>query len=207
MITLTGMLILGFGGHARSVADVALASGVTQLCFVDANARPGESFCSFPVKSSLDFELPEDWAVFPAAGDNKKRMEQCEWILQQGLRLATLISPCATIGVGAHISEGTFIGHHAHVGPMASVGRGCIVNTGAIIEHECVVGAYSHISVGAVVAGTTRIGDRCFLGAGSTVIDGLRVTDDVMLGAGACANRNLDKAGTYVGVPAKFLGS
>lgn len=201
-----GLLVLGFGGHARSVADVALASGVTQLCFIDANAKPNESFCSFPVKTALDCELPEGWLVIPAAGDNQKRIEQCEWANQQGWPLATLVSPTATISVGAQIGEGSFIGHHAHVGPMASVGRGCILNTGAIIEHECVVGDYSHVSVGAVVAGRSRIGVRCFLGAGSTVIDGLRVTDDVMLGAGACAHRSLEKAGTYVGVPAKFLG-
>ncbi|MDD0998602.1 acetyltransferase [Pseudomonas sp. TNT2022 ID1044] len=206
MTPITGMLILGFGGHARSVADVALASGITQLCFLDSNARPGESFSSFPVKSSLDFELPDDWAVFPAAGDNSKRLEQCDWVIQQGWHLGTLIAPSATVGVGAQIDEGSFIAHHAHVGPMASVGRGCIINTGSIVEHECVVGNYSHVSVGAVVAGRSRIGERCFLGAGSTVIDGLKITDDVMLGAGACAHRNIDVAGTYVGVPAKRLG-
>jgi sugar O-acyltransferase (sialic acid O-acetyltransferase NeuD family) len=206
MTSITGMLILGFGGHARSVADVALASGISQLCFIDRNARPGESFSSFPVKSSMDFELPDDWVVIPAAGDNNKRLEQCEWANQQGWRLGTLIAPSATVGIGAHIGEGSFIAHHAHVGPMASVGRGCIINTGAIVEHECTVGHYSHISVGAVVAGRSRIGDRCFLGAGSTVIDGVQVTDDVVLGAGACVHRNLEDSGTYVGVPAKVLG-
>jgi sugar O-acyltransferase (sialic acid O-acetyltransferase NeuD family) len=200
------MLILGFGGHARSVADVAIASGITKLCFIDANAKPNESFCSFPVKSSIDFEPSADWTVMPAAGDNVKRKRQCEWVIEQAWQLAVLISPSATIGIGATIEAGSFIAHNAHVGPMASVGRGCIINTGAIVEHECVVGNYSHISVGAVVAGRSRIGDRCFLGAGSTVIDGLQLTDDVMLGAGACAHRNLEEAGTYVGVPARFLG-
>lgn len=206
MTSITGILILGFGGHARSVADVALASGIHQLCFIDSNARPGESFSSFPVKQSMDFELPADWVVIPAAGDNRKRLGQCDWIIQQGWRVGTLISPSATIGIGAQIGEGSFIAHHAHVGPMAVVGRGCIINTGAIVEHDCEVGQFSHVSVGAVVAGRSHVGDRCFLGAGSTVIDGLKVADDVMLGAGACAHRNLEEAGTYVGVPAKFVG-
>jgi sugar O-acyltransferase (sialic acid O-acetyltransferase NeuD family) len=187
------------------VADVALASGLTQLYFIDANAKPDESFCSFPVKASMDFHLPVGWSVIPAAGNNIKRAEQCEWAIQRGWPLATLISRTATIGVNAQIGAGSFVGHHAHVGPMASIGRGCIINTGAIVEHECVVGNNSHISVGAVIAGRSSIGDRCFLGAGSTVIDGLRVTDDVMLGAGACVHRDLELAGTYVGVPAKFL--
>jgi UDP-N-acetylbacillosamine N-acetyltransferase len=206
MTSITGMLILGFGGHARSVADVALASGIKQLFFIDSNARPGESFLSFPVKSSMDFELPNDWVVIPAAGDNRKRFKQCDWAIQQGWRLGTLIAPSATVGIGAQIGEGSFIGHHAHLGPMVLIGRGCIINTGAIVEHECRVGQFSHISVGSVVAGRSHIGDRCFLGAGSTVIDSLRVTDDVTLGAGACAHRNLEVAGTYVGVPAKVLG-
>ncbi|KAB0490638.1 acetyltransferase [Pseudomonas vancouverensis] len=206
MSPVAGILILGFGGHARSVADVALASGITQLSFVDSNARPNEAFLSFPVKSALDFELPSDWVVFPAAGDNQKRLEQCDWATQQGLRLGTLISPYATVGVGAQVGEGSFIAHHAHIGPMAKVGRGCIINTGAIVEHECTVGQYTHVSVGAVIAGRSRIGECCFLGAGSTVIDGLQVADHVVLGAGACAHRNLEIAGTYVGVPAKMLG-
>lgn len=207
MSSIKGMLILGFGGHARSVADVALASGIKQLYFLDNNAKPHESFASFPVKSTMDFELPMDWVVFPAAGDNKKRSEQCDWAIEQGLRLGTLISPTATLGIGAQVGEGSFIAHHAHLGPMALVERGCIINTGAVVEHECFVGQFSHVSIGALVAGRSRIGARCFLGAGSTVIDGLRLAEDVTLGAGACAHRNLDLSGTYVGVPARFLGS
>lgn len=205
MNLIPGMLILGFGGHARSVADVALAKGVTELCFIDVNAKPGETFLSFPVKPVLDFNLPPGWVVMPAAGDNRRRLEQHDWIAERGLQIGKLIAPSATIGVGAEIGDGCFVAHHAHIGPMASVGAGCIINTGAIVEHECTIGAFTHVSIGASVAGRTRIGDRCFLGAGSTVIDGLDVVHDITLGAGACATRNLDAAGIYVGVPAKRL--
>ncbi|HEF4759231.1 TPA: NeuD/PglB/VioB family sugar acetyltransferase [Pseudomonas putida] len=206
MKPLKGLLILGFGGHARSVADVALSVGIPQLCFIDSNARPGEMFCSFPVKAAFDFELEEGWAAISASGNNLKRAEHVAWLEGNGLPVATLISSFATIGVGAQIAVGSFVAHHAHVGPMATIGAGCIINTGAVVEHECAIGAFTHVSVNSVVAGRSSVGNRCFIGAGATVIDGINLANDIVLGAGGCATRDLDTGGVYVGVPAKRVG-
>ncbi|MDY7531810.1 acetyltransferase [Pseudomonas sp. Bout1] len=205
MTSPSGLLILGFGGHARAVADVALMSGIKELRFIDVNARPNETFGPFPVLPSWDEAPSAGWSVMPASGDGLGREAQCDWATKRGWALATLISPTATVGFGATVGPGTFIGHHAHVGPMASVGTGCIVNTGAIVEHECLIGDFTHISINAAVAGRCHIGRLCFIGAGSTVIDGIRVNDGITLGGGACAHRDLDEAGIYVGVPARKM--
>jgi sugar O-acyltransferase (sialic acid O-acetyltransferase NeuD family) len=199
-----GLLILGFGGHARSVADVALACGIQQLQFVDLNAYPGESFLGFSVLNAWQGALPSDWQAFPAAGDNACRRQQCEEIIQRGWPLATLLSPTATRGVGSQIAPGTLLAHHAHVGPMASIGMGCIINTSAIVEHEVIVGNYSHVSIGARIAGRSKVGSNVFIGAGATVIDRIQVEDNIILGAGGCAIHNLSQNRTYVGVPAKL---
>ena len=37
------LLIMGCGGHARSVADIALHIGFKELLFVDHGARAGET--------------------------------------------------------------------------------------------------------------------------------------------------------------------
>lgn len=200
------LLLLGFGGHARSVADVALSLGVVQLHFVDENARPGEQFCGFPVTTSFDLPLPVGWGVVPASGDNTKRVSQLQWIRMNNLPIATLVSDRATIGVGASVGEGSFVAHHAHIGPMASVGVGCIINTGAVIEHECQIGSFTHVSVNAVVAGRSVVGARSFIGAGATVIDGITLGDDIIVGAGGCVTKTLDQPGVYVGIPARRLG-
>lgn len=200
-----GLIILGFGGHARAVADVAMALGVKHLRFIDSNARQNETFGVFPVMPRWEEDLPDGWSVMPASGDGLNRSSQCEWILNRGWPLATLISPTATVGFGASLGPGTFVAHHAHVGPMASIGVGCIINTGAIVEHECGIGDFTHVSINAAVAGRCHIGRFCFIGAGSIVIDGLRLHDGVTLGAGACAHRNLETPGVYVGVPARKM--
>jgi len=198
-----GLRIFGFGGHARSVADVALASGIRQLCFADVNAREGENFLGFPIVKTFDGGLPEGWACFPAAGDNRKRQAQVEAILAGGWPIATVISPSATIGVGSVIGVGTFIGHHAHVGPMARIGEGCILNTGAIVEHDCTVGKFTHVSVNTVLAGASHLGNFVFAGTGSIIIDKCFVCDDVTLGAGTVVVRPITCSGVYVGVPAR----
>jgi sugar O-acyltransferase (sialic acid O-acetyltransferase NeuD family) len=196
------LVLLGFGGHARSVADVALTVGFDRLLFVDENAKEGESFLEFPVQRFMP--APEGgWAYMPCAGDNHRRLAQIHLMASAGLPLATVISPRATIGHGATISPGCFVGHHAHVGPLASIGAGCIINTGAIIEHDCVVGECSHASVRSCVAGSGRLGSCVLLGAGAVVIDRVSVASDVVIGAGGVVVAAIDSPGVYVGVPVR----
>lgn len=198
-----GLLILGFGGHARSVADVALAAGVQALLFVDAQAQAGEEFLGFPVRREFAGQLPENWSCLPAAGDNRRRQGQVEAARRAGWPLATLVSPCASLGRGAVLAPGCLVGHHAHIGPLARVGIAAIINTGAAVEHECVVGDYTHVSVHATLAGRSRLGDFVFLGAGATVVDGISVGNRVTVGAGGTVVAAIDRPGTYVGVPAR----
>lgn len=205
MNTYKGLLILGFGGHARSVADVALAAGIPELLFVDANARDGESFLGHGVVREHAGRLPEEWACIPAAGNNECRQRQFEEAHERGWPLATLVAPSASIGAGAIVGEGSFVAQHAHIGPMARIGKGAIINTGAAVEHECVVGEFVHVSVKATLAGRSRLGDFVFLGAGGTVIDSVEVGSRITIGAGGVVVDSIKSPGTYVGVPARRL--
>lgn len=200
--SLNGLIVLGFGGHARSIADVALSAGFTKLLFVDENARPGEKLGEHPVVKDMPNCIP-GWRVLPASGDNERRQQQLLWATERGWQAATLVAPSATIGYAARLGKGVFIAHHVHIGPFAEIGDGCIINTAAVVEHETKIGCYSHVSVNSTIAGRSVVGERCFIGAGATVIDSLQLCDQVTLGAGACAVKNLDKPGTYIGVPAR----
>lgn len=199
------LVILGFGGHARSVADVALSLGYNALCFIDANARLGEQFLGHPVLPEwecVDIEIAD---FFVASGDNEQRKRLCQKLVHQQQRLVSLVSPSATIGAGSEINPGTFVGHQAHIGPMAKIGQGCIINTAAVVEHECLVGDFSHVSINAALAGRSKIGQHVMIGAGATVIDGVSITDSVVVGAGAVVVASIETPGTYVGVPARSI--
>jgi sugar O-acyltransferase (sialic acid O-acetyltransferase NeuD family) len=199
----SNILILGFGGHARAVADIALSCGFTSLLFYDANARIGENFLGHEVVGKLPDDI--NWPCIPASGDADTRKCQLEEAIQRGWRVATLVSPHASVGPGSSIGAGTVVGHHAHVGPMARIGTGCIINTGAIVEHESVVGDFTHISLNSAIAGRSFVGRNVFIGAGATVADKVAICDGVTIGAGAVVVSSISVLGTYVGVPAKPL--
>jgi len=198
-----GLVMIGFGSHAHSVADVALDLGIPALIFVDANARPGEEFAGFPVVTGMPEPLQEGWSVIAAAGDNRERQGQIETAIKQNLPVTSLVSKRAYVGVGATVLPGAFVAHHAHLGPMSSVDRGTIINTAAVVEHDCRIGECSHVSVNATVAGRCQIGSLVFLGAGSTVIDGIRIVDRVMIGAGSTVIGDIVEPGVYVGCPVR----
>ncbi|WP_281404876.1 NeuD/PglB/VioB family sugar acetyltransferase [Mesorhizobium sp. B4-1-3] len=196
---------MGFGGHARSVGDIALAAGFDELTFVDAQAREGEEFAGFPAVTALPEKLTRPgWFVFPGSGDNQRRRIQCD---TARLPLATLVAPTASLGAQCEIGQGSFIGHQAHLGPLAKIGQGTIINSGAVVDHECVVGDFAHISINATVAGRCHIGAQVMVGAGSTVIDGISICSHVNVGAGATVVRDIEVPGVYIGTPARLVRS
>lgn len=197
------LAILGCGGHARSVGDVALAAGARRLLFIDANAGKGETFFGFPVVAKLPSGLDGDWLAFPGSGNGTTRRSQSE---STTLDLARVIAPDASVGFGSSIGTGTFIGRHAHVGPLAAIGDGVILNTGSIVDHDSVVGDYSHISVNATVAGRCKIGRHVMIGAGAVVIDGVAICDNVIIGAGAAVVSDINDPSVYIGIPARKVG-
>jgi UDP-N-acetylbacillosamine N-acetyltransferase len=205
MTSARGLVIFSFGGHARSVADIALATDIHDLIFVDEAARAKDSLWGFPVRTAFDGQLPDGWQAIAASGDNRTRQRQVAEIHRRGWPLATLISSTATISREASISEGCFIGHHAHIGPLSRIGKACIINTGAVVDHECNIGDYTHVSVNSSVAGRCHLGSFVFLGTGAVVIDNGYIADSITVGAGGIVIRPLVEPGSYVGVPACLI--
>lgn len=198
------LLILGFGGHARAVGSLALSCGYEELIFIDEHAKPDENFLGYPVlKEAVNFD--SSWVAFAASGDGKLRQKQCDSLETMSIPLVSLISPTASIGAGAVVESGTFIGPQSHIGPLARIGRSCIINTGAVVEHESSVGDYSHVSINASVAGRSGLGSFSMLGAGATVIDGVFVGDRITIGAGAVVIASISQPGVYVGVPVRKI--
>jgi UDP-N-acetylbacillosamine N-acetyltransferase len=199
------LIILGFGGHARSIAAVALSSGFNSLLYLDKQAKAGEKFLDFPAIPQLQGDVPISWRCIPGVGDNREREKQCQYVQMVGLELGRVTASNATLHLSATISPGCFVGHHAHIGPSARIGLGCIINTGAVVEHESTVGDFSHVSVNSVLAGRSRVGRFAFVGAGAVIIDGVSVGDNITIGAGSTVTTSLTEPGIYVGSPARLV--
>ncbi len=196
------LLIVGCGGHARSVADVFLAGNPeAEILFIDENARPDEKILSFPVVKEVSKELLRENEIFFSAGDNFKR--RLDFLQYSGLKIKSIISGSAHIGKGSFLGHGCFIGNFCHIGPEAIIGDNTIINTAAVVEHEVKIGKHCHIGPNATVSGRTIIGNEVFLGVGSTVINNINICDNVIVGAGSTVTRDITEPGTYVGSPVR----
>ncbi len=194
------LVIIGASGHGKVIADIAVKNSYEDIVFLDDNESLTEC-AGFPVVGKTSDAINMDGDKIVAIGNAKIR----ERIQSKIKDAVTLIHPNAVISRRVQIGNGTVIMAGAVINSDAEIGDGCIINTGASVDHDCRIGDYAHISVGAHVAGTVEIGERTWLGVGAIVSNNVNICSDCMIGAGAVVVKDIEKSGTYVGVPAKKM--
>lgn len=203
------LVLVGGGGHCRSVIDAALSAGIPVRGILDLPGLVGTECLGVPViGSDGDMSLYADGCDFVVTlgfiTDSSRRVRLHRLIAEAGGRLATVVASTARVSPFARLAPGTVVLHHASVNAGAEIGQGVIVNTGAIVEHDAVVGDYCHVSTAAIVNGGCRVGHRCFLGSRSVLANGVTVASDCIVGAGSVVVRELSAPGVYHGVPARL---
>lgn len=198
------LIIIGAGGHGKVIADIAKKNGYEDIAFLDDN--PAMKECGgYPVigNSEKISQIDAEYIV----GIGNAIIRQCvrDRITSENRPLATLVHPNAVVGENVTIGCGSVVMAGAVINPGAQIGTGCIINTCASVDHDCILGDYVHIAVGAHLAGTVQVGERAWVGAGATVSNNLKLAADCIIGAGAVVVKDIEEAGTYVGVPAKKL--
>ena len=86
------------------------------------------------------------------------------------------------------------------------IGEGTCIAHGTLIGHGSHVGKYVHMANGVKLGGSAVISDYNFLGSGAIVSAGVKLlANDIILGSGAVATKDLTTVGVFVGAPAKFI--
>ena len=193
------LIIIGAGGHGKVIADIALATGYSDIAFVDDNESIREC-AGFPVIGRMSnlSEIKGDKIV--AIGNSYIREK-----IMDSIDTVSLIHPGANIGRDVDILPGSVVMAGAVINHGSKIGRGCIINTCSSVDHDCVLEDYVHIAVGAHLCGSVNIGANTWIGSGAIVINNVRIGPDCMIGAGAVVVRDITSPGTYVGMPAKAM--
>lgn len=208
------LLILGAGGHAKVVAETAIASGqFSEVAFLDDRSVGPDHLLTvhgFPVLGPLALALEpanrEQFALAAVAfGNASFRLNLIEQLYAAGYVLPTLIHPTAWVSPSAQLASGSVVFAQAVVQSLASIGSGAILNTGCSVDHDTKLFDGVHICPGARLAGEVVVGARSWIGIGSSVIQQVRIGADVIVGAGAAVVRDLPDGVTAVGVPARVI--
>jgi len=209
MADVKNLLIVGAGGHGKVVLDCALAMGDYAGVSFLTNDLAAKQIAGFPVfyeqETILSSSFYENYdEIIIAIGNNNVRLAKSLQILDNGLKLATLIHPTAVVSRFSEVLEGTVVFANAVVNPFSSVGTACIINTGAIIEHDCILGNGVHVSPGATLAGSVRVGEKSWICAGSSLSNHIKIGTNSIVGAGATVLEDVPDNVLMAGVPAKI---
>ena len=201
------LILIGGGGHCKSIIDVAESAGYNILGILDMPEDVGKSVLDYKVIGTDD-DIPQfaDKTEFIiTVGFIKSpaiRMRIFDKVREAGGKLATIIASTAHVSRYASLGEGTVVMHQAVVNAGARIGENCIINTFCNIEHDAVIGDQCHISTGTMVNGDCKVGKMCFIGSQSVLANGISICDDVIVGAGSLVRKNILKPGIYSGNPA-----
>lgn len=201
------LILIGGGGHCKSLIDVAENAGYTVLGVLDMPEDIGTEILDTKVIGTDD-DIPSfvDRAEFLISvgfiKDPSIRIRLFDRVKAAGGKLATLVASTAYVSKYATLGEGTVVMHHAVVNAGASIGRNVILNSFSNISHESIIGDQCHISTGALVNGNCRVGYGCFIGSQSVLVNGITVGDGIIVGAGTLVRKSIHEKGIYSGNPA-----
>lgn len=198
------LLLIGGGGHCKSVIDSVLSSQeYAEVGIIDnATKISYQGVETLGSDEDLPLLLQRGWEyafiTVGSVGNTKVRRKLFDNAKTMGFTIPTIVDPTAAIAKEISLGEGVFIGKNAVVNSNASIGTCAIINSGAIIEHDCSVRDFAHISPGTILCGQVSVGCDSHVGAGSVVKQSINIGNDALIGAGSVVVENIpDNAKAY----------
>ena len=203
------LVIFGAGGHAVSVASVAMSAGFHIECFID-ETRGGQQLLGARIVSHIT-DLVDTSVYFysVAIGDNSVRQKVSENAMSQlrGCEFPPLVHKSAIVASFASVGRGTVIMPNSVVGANTRIGRFCVINSSSSVDHDSYMADYSSIAPGVVTGGRVRIGCRSAVSIGAVIKQGVNIGSDCVVGANSYLNGDLVDNKVAYGSPARVVRS
>lgn len=205
------IVLLGGGGHCRSVTDSILKSNEYEICGIVDNSPDIDVYGikylgNDSILGSLKSKGVDNiFICIGSVGDTSLREKLYEKVISMGYNVPSIIDKTAEIAQNVITGKGVYAGKNCVINACAKIDDMAIINTSCVVEHDCIIGKYVHISPSATLCGNVNIGKSSHIGANATVIQGIRICSDVIIGAGSVVVKDILNKGTYVGNPARKI--
>lgn len=206
------IVIIGAGGFGREICWLIEEINNNEkkfniLGFIDDDYdKRGKIINGYKVLGGIDYLKNKKNIYFTCAIGNvgiKKSIVQK--VKSLGIRAQTLIHPSVVyggfnkIGEGAIICAGSIITTNTIIKDYVTINLSCTVGHDAVIEEYCTL--YPSVNI----SGNCVIGKLSELGTKTAIIQGVKIGQKTITGAGTVVVKNMDGNCTIVGIPAKAL--
>jgi len=140
-------------------------------------------------------------------GDNFKRKTIVKnvYSISKKFKWASIVSKKSIISKKVNIGEGTLIMPGTVINFNSNIGKHCIINTNSTIEHDNRFDDYSACGPGVTTSGNVTVGELSYLGVGSSIMHGVVILKNTVIGGQSYVNKDCASDSVYYGVPAKKI--
>jgi len=187
---LKDIILLGGGGHCKSVIDVIEAQNKFNIAgIVDKKDLIGSSVLKYKIIASdedlKDLRKKYEFAFITIGfiKSNKRRVELFNLLKELDYKLPIIISPKAYVSRYSFVDEGSIIHHGVIINANAKIGKNCIINSNSLIEHDAQICDNCHISTGVIINGGVEIGKNSFIGSGTVTKEYVKIKENSFIKA------------------------
>ena len=212
--TLTPLVIFGAGGLGREVLLLLQQINASRPTwdvrgFYDDQAPASSTVAGLPyLGTSADLNAsPTPLAVALAVGSPVGRAAVVGRLTSPQLSFPILVHPRVVLTSLQRImlGDGCIIQQGCILTCDITLGRFVLLNLGCTVGHDAVLDDFCSLMPHANVSGAARLETGVYLGTSSTIIQGVSIGANTVVGAGAVVVRDLPANVTAVGVPAKVI--
>lgn len=201
------VVIFGTGGLGRELKLLAdRIDGMNLIGWYDDGKDAGESILGKPVLGNFNDLLnsSSETNVLIGIGNSQiKKKLILQLIENKNISYPNLIHPsveidndCVKLGKGVYLQKGCTLTDNIQIHDFNYFAFNCTIG------HDCTIEKYGSFMPGVHISGTCSIGEAAYFGVNSSIINNLKLTNDVIIGASACVTKDITSSGTYKGVPA-----
>lgn len=151
-------------------------------------------------------EYNEKLAVVIAVADCTLRRKLYEKYKQNSnLYFPNLVDPSVQFSRDLILGEGNIICANSILTVKVKMGNFNIVNLNCTIGHEVNILDYVTLNPAVNVSGNATLQDGAFVGTGTQILQGKKVGENSVIGAGAVVTSDIPELCTAVGIPAKVI--
>ena len=186
------ILLIGDGGHSKSVIDVIEQQGQFKIAGIVGTAKSiGSEVLGYKViGDDLDidkFSKSYKYAIVAVGQIHTPeiRFKIYSSLMKSGFILPSIISPRSYVSRYAVIGSGSIIMHDVVVNANTVIGDNCIINSKALIEHDSIIHSHCHISTSVTINGNVIVGEGSFIGSGAVTNNSIVIKKNSFFKAGA----------------------